>query len=434
MNFSSHNILSKIKGRNDSFVVNLLSGNADIIEENKIDIFSDKGDITPEMIAKGYVITKEAEQLLFDEKYAEFIQNRNEDEVQLFFVPGYSCNFSCSYCYQNGYDNEATPLRKDLIDGFFRYVAQNFADKKKYVTLFGGEPLLPGFAYLQSIDYFLIQAKQRNIDVAVVTNGYNLVEYLPILKKTRIREIQVTLDGTQEVHDKRRTLKNGNGSFEKIVNAIDKSLTMGFSINLRTVIDKDNIDNFAALARFAIEKGWTKNPLFKTQIGRNYELHQCSSNSSKLYTRLSLYEDFYSEITKHPEILDFFKPAFSVANYLHEHGELPEPLFDACPACKTEWAFDYTGKIYSCTATVGKQDEALGTFFPEVFLDTEKVNQWQCRDITTIPECEGCNLQLACGGGCGSVAKNKNGKATSPDCRPVKELLEMGIALYFAEK
>jgi hypothetical protein len=28
------------------------------------------------------------------------------------------------------------------------------------------------------------------------------------------------------------------------------------------------------------------------------------------------------------------------------------------------------------------------------------------------------------------VAKNKNGSISSPDCRPVKELLELGFAAY----
>jgi hypothetical protein len=34
------------------------------------------------------------------------------------------------------------------------------------------------------------------------------------------------------------------------------------------VIDKENIENLPEFAQFAIDKGWTNNPLFKTQIGR----------------------------------------------------------------------------------------------------------------------------------------------------------------------
>jgi uncharacterized protein len=40
---------------------------------------------------------------------------------------------------------------------------------------------------------------------------------------------------------------------------------------------------------------------------------------------------------------------------------------------------------------------------------------------------------LACGGGCGSVAKNKTGNICSADCRPVEKLLEIGFSAYFNE-
>jgi len=133
----------------------------------------------------------------------------------------------------------------------------------------------------------------------------------------------------------------------------------------------------------------------------------------------------------HSHILEFYKPAYSVSKFLSENGELPEPLFDSCPACKTEWAFDYTGKIYSCTATVGKTDESLGTFYPEISRKESVIEQWETRDVTSIPGCSECPVQLACGGGCGTVARNRTGNICSADCRPVKELLELGFSAYF---
>jgi len=59
--------------------------------------------------------------------------------------------------------------------------------------------------------------------------------------------------------------------------------------------------------------------------------------------------------------------------------------------------------------------------------------EWERRDVTAISECSNCSVQLGCGGGCGSVAKNRTGKACSPDCRPVKELLELGMSQYFGQ-
>jgi uncharacterized protein len=242
--------------------------------------------------------------------------------------------------------------------------------------------------------------------------------------------VQVTLDGTEQVHNARRFLKGGGGTFEKIVSGVDSCLLYGIDVNLRMVADRQNIDNLPDLARFAIEKGWTKNKHFKTQIGRNYELHHCQSDPGMLFDRISLYEKIYHLAKVHPHIQEFYKPSYSVSKFLFENGELPDPLFDSCPACKTEWAFDYTGHIYSCTATVGKSEESLGTFYPSVLRKDEIIESWQKRDVTSIGECKNCSLQLACGGGCGSVAKNRTGSVCSPDCRPVKELLELGFSAY----
>jgi radical SAM protein with 4Fe4S-binding SPASM domain len=61
-----------------------------------------------------------------------------------------------------------------------------------------------------------------------------------------------------------------------------------------------------------------------------------------------------------------------------------------------------------------------------------QIYSWQSRDITTIEKCKTCDVALACGGGCASVAKNKFGHPNNPDCRPVKELLSLGAAYYLA--
>jgi uncharacterized protein len=280
------------------------------------------------------------------------------------------------------------------------------------------------------VQYILEQAAKRNLEVAVVTNGYSLLDYLPILNNATIREIQVTLDGTRETHDARRMLRGGQATFDKIANGIDALLENHIPVNLRMIVDKDNIGNLPELANEAIARGWTDHALFKTALGRNYELHHCQTNNQRLYTRIDMYADLYDLIKVHPHILRFHKPAFSIAKFLFENGELPNPLFDSCSGTKTEWAFDYTGRIYSCTATVGNTDDALGTFFPKVSLNQTLVDEWEQRDVLSIEKCRNCSVQLACGGGCAAIAKNQTGKLHSPDCRPVKELLELGVGLY----
>lgn len=435
MKFSQHNIFSRLADSDEYFIVNLLSGNADILSKDKAqEIIDGRFTDVEEYASKGYLVEEEEENRLYRRRYADFIDGRDKDEVQLFFVPWYSCNFACGYCYQEGYANEHGIPGEDLIDAFFDYVRKEFGERKKYITVFGGEPLLAGERYRETIVRLLDKAAEAGLETAFVTNGYHLAEYVGILKRCRIREVQVTLDGPEELHNVRRPLKGGGATFDRIAAGIDQALAEGLTINLRVVVDQQNITSLPALAHIAIERGWTNHPRFKTQLGRNYELHYCQTDREKLLTRVEMFQEIYALLKKHPEILEFHKPAFSISKFLFENGELPGPLYDSCPGTKTEWAFDYSGRIYSCTATVGKQAEALGTFFPIVSKREELIEEWGERDVTSIPECVSCNLRLACGGGCASVAYNKTGKILSPDCRPVKELLEMGISTYFRKE
>ncbi len=435
MYFSKYNIFSKIQDSDSYYIVNLLTGNADILTPDiAAEVLNGKYPEPDEFIAKGYLIDEKEEKRLFNEKYLDHLDDKNSDEVQIFFVPWYSCNFDCSYCYQSGYENDTTKLSPEIIDAFFATVKTKFAGRRKYITLFGGEPLLTGAGNKSIITYFFDKATEANLDVAVVTNGYALAEYMDVLTSHRIREVQVTLDGVGTIHDTRRYLKGGQATFDKIVDGIDLALSKNITINLRMVVDRLNVEELPALAQFAIDRGWTKSPFFKTQLGRNYELHYCQTGNEKILSRLEFYEYIYKLVKQHPHIVEFHKPAFSISKFLFENGELPAPLFDACTGCKTEWAFDYTGRIYACTATVGKPGESLGTYFPDYTLDEEKATEWEERDITSIIECTHCNKQLACGGGCAAVAFNKSGKLHSPDCRPINELIGMGISFFNTEE
>jgi uncharacterized protein len=431
MRLSRFNIVSRVRDADAYLVANLLSGQADVLGLEDGERLA-RGELVHEadLVAKGYLVDPDEEERRYRRAYLDFVASRETDEVQIFYVPTYACNFGCSYCYQDEYAPPPAAEQDAVVDAFFAYVEKTFADRRKYVTLFGGEPLLASPGARHVVEKLVRGTAARGLDLAIVTNGFHLAEYVPLLATGRIREVQVTLDGTEKVHDDRRYLKGGSSTWKQVVAGVDACLAAGLPVNLRTVIDRDNVESFVELARFAIARGWTDSPLFKTQIGRNYELHHCQSERDKLYTRLSMFEDLYRIAKASPELLRFHKPAFSVAKFLFERGQLPSPLFDSCPACKTEWAFDYTGRIYPCTANVGKEGESVGTFWPSVRVDAARVEPWEERDVLAIDRCKGCSAQLACGGGCGAVAKNQAGTVTAPDCRPIADLLGLGAGLY----
>jgi MoaA/NifB/PqqE/SkfB family radical SAM enzyme len=125
-----------------------------------------------------------------------------------------ACNLHCSHCYAG---NRSRSPRMDLM--MFRDILDTIGasvDKARrhriVLYLSGGEPLIhPEFAA------FLAVACARAHQVNVLTNGAELVRWLPTLERLREKVcIQVSLDGGRIVHDAIR----GPGTFDGAVAAL----------------------------------------------------------------------------------------------------------------------------------------------------------------------------------------------------------------------
>ena len=130
MEFSEHNIISRIRDSENFFIVNLLSKNADIIEPD-LEERVRRGTLTSgeekEFSEKGYLVDPEQERKRYRQAYVDFMEARDKEEVQLFFVPTYGCNFSCEYCYQGDYTSPSGELTRDVVDAFFRFIDSEFS-------------------------------------------------------------------------------------------------------------------------------------------------------------------------------------------------------------------------------------------------------------------------------------------------------------------
>ncbi|MEI8258796.1 MAG: radical SAM protein, partial [Deltaproteobacteria bacterium] len=173
MELSRHNLLTKIHDSDEYVLVNLLSGEADVIPGVDGERLT-RGEVTDaeQLAAKGYLVDPAEEQRRFRAAYLSFVETRATDEVQLFYVPSYACNFACSYCFQDDYAPPPASEQEGVLDAFFMYVDDTFADRRKYVTLFGGEPLLPSPGARRVVERMIDGTVERGLDLAVVTNGY----------------------------------------------------------------------------------------------------------------------------------------------------------------------------------------------------------------------------------------------------------------------
>jgi uncharacterized protein len=374
---------------------------------------------------------------LFAQAYADYLRELDQTPTQLIVVPTLGCNLRCTYCYQASFEAENAGLMDQAtLAALFEYVDRFHAHEvpKPYLTLFGGEPLIDRTQNRARLTELLAGARARGLEVAVVTNGYDLTALVELLSSGPVREVQVTLDGPELVHDARRRHLNGSGTFQRVASGIEATLGAKLPVNLRVVVDSDNLEALVELSRFVEARGWLDlgESRFKTQVGRNYELFGCAAGQEreKLLGRLELWTRYVELARKHPELARFHRPRFHGIRHLSETGEFPPPNFDACPATKKEWAFGPDGFLYGCTATVGHPEFRLGTFAPEVRRDEAAIERFRSRSVFTLPACAKCELAPVCGGGCAAVAWRSHGETLAPDCRPVRELLGLGASYY----
>lgn len=74
----------------------------------------------------------------------------------------------------------------------------------------------------------------------MITNGYYLDEYIDIFKKIDVKQVQVTIDGTEATHDLSRCLKNGKGTYTKIMKGVTSYLENGIPIKIRMNMSEEN--------------------------------------------------------------------------------------------------------------------------------------------------------------------------------------------------
>jgi uncharacterized protein len=446
MRLSRAALLAPVDGSDRVLLVQPLSGQAALVSRGEAEALRGLGaggalpaslPVETLRAARFVVDGDEEDRALRAEAISEWAAEAARSPVQLVVVPTFGCNLACTYCYQEPFDPSGRGLMApEVVEAFFGYVDRHHAgdDPRPYVTLFGGEPLRDTPAHHDRIGRFLRGARERALEVAVVTNGHDAEAFLPALAEGPVKEVQVTLDGPRPVHDRRRPHASGAGTFDRVVAAVDALAAARIPVNLRVVVDRENLDALPALAELAASKGWLDLPphAFKTQVGRNYELFGCASGQrgDALLGRLELWARYVELAEAHPVLRRFHEPRFHGVGHLARSGELPAPSFDACPATKKEWAFGPDGKLYGCTATVGHPGHALGSFHPEIVRDERAIAAWRGRSALTIPACEGCAVAPVCGGGCGALAWAQSGSILAPDCRPVVELYGLGARYY----
>ena len=154
------------------------------------------------------------------------------------------CNLSCKMCdvgvgynesnfFENLMGSRPLNMPLELLEDIINQMSKYFTNTKL------------GYAFTEPLIYpHLIEslnlAKSKNIFTSITTNGLNLKRYADGLLNSEINEINISLDGPQEIHN---YIRGHKSSFQKAVEGIDYILGIKPSqaISIYCVITEWNI-------------------------------------------------------------------------------------------------------------------------------------------------------------------------------------------------
>lgn len=352
--------------------------------------------------------------------------------------PTYSCNLACTYCYEGDLTRKSGVVSPQQLEAAMAAIDQlkERPEVDQYLyELFGGEPLLPLTRPAVAI---ILEALSRQGDtLAIVTNGTHVEDFLPLFLKypQTIESLQITLDGPRSTHDQRRIYRNGDGSFDLIVQGIDRLLQEGFMVRLRINVDRENLPQLPTLFTFIERREWNQ-----------YRNFSCDVAPVTYHTQEVDHEGVLSEdqvigilVDEMPEILKerpychmgMFRVLNHVTSVLEPRRSKLKvlPSFSYCEATEASvYVFGTDGAIYTCPDSIIDRKWAVGEYWPELRLDEDKIDLWR-RDIFSVPKCRECEIATFCGGGCALVPMDQG--SDEPFCNGAHEALHTYLSSWF---
>ena len=211
----------------------------------------------PRLVRAGFVVRDD-----FDER-AE-VKRRYRDlgatlkGMSLTIAPTVSCNFACSYCFQ---EHPKRTMGRDEIEAIVRRVEEGLEPGTSLgITWFGGEPLMAMPVLRELAERLAAICRERGaaISQSMVSNGYLLDDEIAtfLAAQPGFRYVQITLDGPAAVHDSRRFSASGQPTFDRILDNIEQA-SKRVRIAIRCNVDRTNVGDLEGLVEALVARGLT---------------------------------------------------------------------------------------------------------------------------------------------------------------------------------
>lgn len=313
------------------------------------------------------------------------------------------CNLDCAYCFY--LDREADPYKEmparrmsdetleRLIDTylFYSYPQSTFAFQ-------GGEPTLAGLKFFERV-VELQQHHGRNgqqVSNGLQTNAMLLDETWCQLFRQYNWLLGVSLDGPEEIHDVYRFNKAGHGTWKRVVESVELLLKQKVEFNILCVLSQANVEKPRELYRFFKSLGVAHLQFIPLAEFDSEGNPLPFTITAEQYGRflVELFEVWWPERRK-VRIRFFDNIAEALAGQRPGCCELLE-------TCDSYVVVEYNGDIFPCDFFV-ESDWRLGNIMVDSWGEVaRRARRYSFASKKTLahPECQVCEYQSICHGGC----------------------------------
>lgn len=316
-----------------------------------------------------------------------------------------SCALRCRYCfYADESQNRSTPdfgmMSEETLEQIVKKVL-TYADDSCTIGFQGGEPTLRGLDFFER----LIRLEKRHnlkkvqISHVIQTNGMHLDEkWAAFFKRNRFL-VGLSMDGGAAVHDSLRVDALGQGTHQRVMNAVELLRKYRVDFNILCVVTRLNVDRVEEIYRFFMENGL----VYQQYIACLDPLG--APRGSQPYSLLP--EDYGAFLVR---LFDLWYEDRMAGKFVYNRyfenlagmllGYPPEQC--GMGRCSPQLVVEADGSVYPCDFYM-LDDYCIGNLNTDTMQDITA--RWERSDFVKeggmgLEKCRGCQWFPLCRGGC----------------------------------
>jgi len=320
---------------------------------------------------------------------------------------GPDCNMACTYCFyleKSALFSETKTHRmsEDILEETVKQVLRQGETDVSFGWQ-GGEPTLMGLPFFQkAVELQQLYGKGQSVGNGLQTNGLLIdQEWAEFLSEFKFL-IGLSLDGPEHIHNRYRLMRNGKGSWSRVVDKAKLLLDKGVATNAITVINDYSVDFPEEIYAFhkAIGLDYMQFiPCLESDPRDPSSVAPFSAPSDKygrfLCRVFDLWLDDFDGIVATTSIR-FFDSLF------HIYVDLPAPECTLLKECGVYVVVEHNGDVYSCDFFVDP-DWKLGNIMTDRLLDmlnSSTQKRFGQLKASLPKDCLNCAWLRTCRGGC----------------------------------